>query len=178
MEKYRNIKIAFSYFPAFTEESPNMQKRDFQNAKGTKWIDFLELRKEIERAKSDHFFSWLDVASEKDFIKLEEGMTEQEILLEFKLLTWESIFPDQILTEAEVEQLQKWLVGNLSAGEFISLEDLRNKLNAEENGNKGVDDFELLRAYLFQEGYQKITLKHEIGTDKRYFKLLPESKST
>jgi len=177
MNNYRNIKIAFSYFPAFTEESPNIQKRDFQNAKGTKWIDFLELRKEIERAESDHCFNWLDVASEKDFVKLEQGMTEQEVLLEFKLLTWESIFPDQIFTEAEVEQLQKWLVENLHTDNFISLEHLRDKLNTEENSKKEVGDFELLRAYLFQEGYRKIMLKHEIGTDKRYFKLLPVNKS-
>lgn len=171
MNNYRNIKIAFSYFPAFTEESPNMQKRDFFNTNGTKWIDFLSLRQEIRLTENDPSFSWIAIAKEKDFVKFEDGMTEEEVYLEFKLLTWEAIFPDEILEEIEIQNLQKWLIENLVADEFVSLRSLRERLKAGNIFHAEIDDFEFLRAYLYREGYSKIILKHKLGTNERFFKL-------
>lgn len=171
MNNYRNMKIAFSYFPAFTEESPNVQKRDFHNAKGTKWIDLSGLRQEIRLAKNDPDFSWIDIAKEKDFIKFEEGMTEEEVYLEFKLLTWETIFPEKILGELEIINLQNWLIENLSRDEFVSLKALGEKLKEENVFQMKINDFEFLRAYFYSEGYRKIILKHMLGTNERFFKL-------
>ena len=171
MNNYRNIKIAFSYFPAFTEESPDMQKRDFCNAAGTEWIDLFSLRREIRLAENDRAFSWIAIAKEKDFIKFEDGMTEDEVYLEFKLLTWEAIFPDEILGETEIQNLQKWLIRNLVTDEFVSLKSLKEKLKAENIFQKEIDDFEFIRAYLYHEGYRKITLKQDIGENERFLKL-------
>lgn len=169
MNTYRNIKIAFSYFPAFTEESPIDQKNDFKQSKNTQWINFDELKQEIKRAANDSNFSWRTIAKEEDFIHYAEEMTEKEVFIEFQLLTWDIIFDKEVLQKEDIKKLQDCLLEQLSPTVALEFEQLIATINTLNLFPKKIDELELLRAYYENNGYQKIHLNHVNGSEKWFY---------
>lgn len=168
------INIAFNYFPAYTEESPVDQRNYLIESIKKGWLDTCKLKNEIKQVINDSSFSWKDVAQKEDFIHYTEAMTEKEVLIAFKLLIWDVIFEDEVFGEDEIKKMQTWLYDNLSIEKQSNFKDLIEEINKEQIAPKLVDEYELLRAYYSNNGYNHIFLEHKNGTEEWFYSLKPK----
>jgi hypothetical protein len=125
LQNYSTLNSCLAVFADFFQVSCEEYKKYFEEAILTERLPLEQVKLDLMRAISDKDFSWKEAAKKKSVFFYDEEKTESEIFHEFKLLTWNVLFP---LSKEEVEMLESRI---------------RHILLNEKNG-KSVEIFELL----------------------------------
>lgn len=125
LQNYSALNSSLAVFADFFQVSWEEYKKYFEEAILTKRLPLEQVKLDLMCAISDKDFSWKEAAKKESVFFYDEEKTESEIFHEFKLLTWNVLFP---LSKEEVEMLESGI---------------RHILLNEKNG-KSVEIFELL----------------------------------
>lgn len=145
MNKYPRLKQAFSYFGAYTDQVINEYRRDFSEGILCGNIEPSSLRQEIEVSLEDKGFSWVALAKEEDFIYYREGHSEEQVFNSFKLLTWDLLFPEEVMSKEEIIALYEKTMSILltvQKDDWLLIDDLFEQLKSY---YPNIDTYELLR---------------------------------
>lgn len=125
LQNYSALSLCLAVFADFFQVSWEEYKKYFEEAILTERLPLEQVKIDLMRAISDKEFNWKFAAKYKSVFFYNEEKTDSEIFHEFKLLTWNVLFP---LSKEEVEMLESGI---------------RHILLNEKNG-KSVEIFELL----------------------------------
>lgn len=124
-QNYSALSRCLAIFKDFAQIPWEEYKTYFEEAILTGRLPLEQVKIDLMRAISDKDFSWKEATKKESVFFYNEEKTESEIFHEFKLLTWNVLFP---LSKEEVEMLES---------------DITHILINEKNG-KSVEIFELL----------------------------------
>ena len=86
---------ALGIFDAIAEMSVGEYKESFKSYQGSKYLDFEELKQELTEAESDESWSWKEASRKANFYAYDEDISEEDLYANFKLLTWDVLFPEE-----------------------------------------------------------------------------------
>ena len=169
MSKYPKLKYAFNHFAAYTEETINEYRKDFEGSVKSGHIEPDILRQEIETSFKDQNFSWVELAKEEDFIYYREGNTKNQIFESFKFLTWDLLFPDEVMSKEEMKALYNKVMQILK-----SIQHNEGWLLKDELIKKLIDDYPTINTYELLRMNRdiakgRIKIKRD-EQDRRYFR--------
>jgi hypothetical protein len=135
---------------------------------------------DLKAAMNNSEFNWKAYLRKQDFFQFAESKTEEELILDVKLMLWDVLFPDDVFQETLQNVLMektKVLLKRLGAIDSDSAVECRVVLTAlaEEESilrNK-LSLYELLRMRKYK-GLWSIGMIRNNGTDLWYFYLLPK----
>lgn len=177
MTNSKYIDIYFNCFPAYFESSWFSHREHFKQLINYERVD----KQQIANAISVLEFSWKERACQSDFFLYDKDKTEEDLKIDYMLLTWDVLFPNQILSPQQLEQLKLMTVMILEHEskenqiKSVHIDDIIWKLEEEENWSN-LSRYDLL--YMRQEiGRQKIELEYFVP-ELWFFKLRSKAEPT
>lgn len=165
------LDVYFSCFPAYFESNWQSHREHFKQLIAHGRID----KQQISAALCTLDFSWKQRAEQGDFFLYEDDKTEEDIKIDYMLLTWDILFPEDILSPMLLKRLKikvvELLRRNIENSKSFHVDDIIRDLNEEEEWME-VSRFDLL--YMRQEiGRREILLEYYVP-ELWFFKLTPD----
>jgi hypothetical protein len=138
-----------------------------------------QVKLELKAAVNDSSFRWKEYLKDERFYLYSEDKTDQELILDFKLIFWDLFYPDEVYGEALQTELMEQAIVLLKRnnateqGSALESQVVLKELRAENIQWEDVSLYELLRMRKFKALY-KIGLEQKKGTNQWFFYLLPE----
>jgi hypothetical protein len=138
-----------------------------------------QVKLEVKAAVNDPNFRWKEYLKDEHFYQYSEDKTDQELILDFKLIFWDLFYPDEVYTEALQNELMEQTIALLklhnatSQNSALESQVVLKELRVESSQWVDLSLYELLRMRKFKALY-KIGLERKKGTDQWFFYLLPE----
>lgn len=86
----------------------------------------------------------------------------------FKVLTWDLLFPEQLLTQVETGLLHDWLLANITTNEWMGFDKIIQSVKNIIGKRHNLVYYNLLFYYKY-EGRYYFYLKHEKGSNEWFF---------
>ena len=130
VEKYKYLLGCFAGFSSeFYEMTWNEYRVFFLEGIRHDRLNEEQIRMDVIKALSDDKFSWKEVAEKKIVFFYAEDKTEEDTFIAFKLLTWDILFPEEILPSETLELLK-----------FKSIEIIKKQLKTMTDKSVHIDD--------------------------------------